>query len=67
MIKGNLKIDFSRQISQCGENIDQSIQESERLSSLTKDQKNAISDIVHSELLNKFDDFSLNIFGDDNE
>lgn len=67
MIKGNLKIDFSRQISQCGENIDQSIKESERLKGLTEDQKNSISDIVHMELLNKFDDFNLDIFGDNNE
>tara|TARA_R100000951_G_scaffold116755_1_gene130437 strand:- start:4779 stop:4982 length:204 start_codon:yes stop_codon:yes gene_type:complete len=67
MIKGNLKIDFSRQISQCGENIDQSIKKSERLKGLTEDQKNAISDIIHMELLNKFDDFNLDIFGDNNE
>ena len=64
MIKGTIKIDFSKQISECGDDIDQAIIESERLEGLTEDQKNAISDIVHMRLLNKFDDFELRIFGD---
>ena len=64
-ISGSLKVNLDSKISDCGNDIDVLINESEDLEGLTSEQKNVISNIVHTSLLNQFSDFELNIFADE--
>lgn len=59
LTKATIKIDNAELISECGKDIDDSIDDSEELEELTESQKLEISNIIYMNLLNKFSDFEI--------
>lgn len=66
MIKGGLKIDFSKQIDSCIKDIDGLLDDADYLE-LSEAQKISISNIVYGCIEDKFDDFNVNIFGESDD
>ena len=59
LTKATIKIDNTELISECGKDIDDSINDSDELEELTESQKLEISNIIYMNLLNKFSDFEI--------